>query len=987
MVEKCPAGWRNMFVVLLGVVVGGLGGCASSPNARELITDAPEPFPRLVAGSRGAAPPAPPDARLPFPDEVTPSGRVSQIYPGSGSFVGPSQVIRSGAELEGQESTTLNFESADIREVAAIVLGELLKINYVIDPAVKGSITLRTTQPLERTTLLSILEVVLEVNDAALIRSAEMVRIVPTAKALSGAGTPTVARSLGAPGFQVQVIPLRYIAADEMGKILEPLAKKQTVVRVDPRRNLIIVAGAAPDLARVNEVVSLFDVDWLQGMSFGLFPIRYTDPDTIAGEIQSVFEHQEEGFIGKLVNLIPVRRLNMLMVVSSQPRYMSEIQKWIARLDIPGEGEGRRLYVYRVQNGRAEDMADTLRELFDLEATRAPAAPPSTLAPGSVPRLVELRPGDRDSAGAESPAADVIERPAAPPPEPTATPSAGGETVVGQVNIVADKSRNALLILATPNDYSKIESALLQLDVRPLQVLLEATIVDVNLSGELSHGVQWFFEHRIPASELTDNRRDFRGEATVGLPLGFPGSLSYSIVNAADEVRALLNLLATEDKLRVVASPAVLVLDNETASIRVGDQQPISTSVVTEGGVVASSVQFKDTGVTLTVTPRVNAGGLVTLDISQELTDTGAIDDATGQRSFLQRSVDSRVALQSGESVVLGGLIRENNTRSESGVPFLHKIPVVGFLFGQKVNTVDRTELLVVLNATVVRDGGDMGGVIDEFRERMRGIFPDTEPEESEPEAGSAAPEASSVSPAAPAAAPDIRGEGAAPPIAPAAVASEPPTVETVPSMGRGATPADSAASPVVPATDPDVQGERQTTRITPSAVASESAVETAPSTGHVANPSPVTPRVAIEKPATSGWNLPPTTARHRRPGEPATTARLADSSAGGVPLGERVADQPVVRRSLRPAVSDEQPTTAADASRQKGLSEHRTLRVSSASKRSKDKSESARPAVGNKGPSGASGWRFGERKQSLDPRWQQQSTRLNAGGAPSATN
>ncbi|MDH3281123.1 MAG: type II secretion system secretin GspD, partial [Gammaproteobacteria bacterium] len=759
MFEMCPTRRHNLLIVLLGVLVGGLSGCASSPDARALITDAPEPFPRLESGSGVAAvPPPAPATDLPYPSEASPRGRMTQIYPGSGAFISQPQVIQSGADLEGQEATTLNFESADIREVAAIILGELLKINYVIDPAVQGSITLRTTQALERTTLLSILEVVLEVNGAALIRSAELVRIVPTAKALGGAGTPTVAKSLGAPGYQVQVIPLQYIAAEEMNKILAPLVKKEAMVRVDAKRNLIVVAGAAPELARVNEVVALFDVDWLQGMSFGLFPIRYTDPDTIAAEIQAVFENEEDAFIGKLVNLIPVRRLNVLMVVSSQPRYMSEIQKWIARLDVPGEGEGRRLYVYRVQNGRAEEMAATLRELFDLGGA-PPIAPPSALAPGSTPRLVELRPGDQASAGAESPAADVIQRPAAPPASASAAAGsrpAGEASVVDQVNIVADKSRNALLILATPNDYSKIESALLQLDVRPLQVLLEASIVDVNLAGELSHGVQWFFEHRIPPSELTDNRRDFRGEATVGLPLGFPGSLSYSIVNAADEIRALLNLLATEDKLRVVASPSILVLDNETATIRVGDQQPISTSVVTEGGVVATSVQFKDTGVTLTVTPRVNAGGLVTLDISQELTDTGAIDDATGQRSFLQRSVDSRVALQSGESVVLGGLIRENNTRSESGVPFLYKIPVIGFLFGQKVNTVDRTELLVVLNATVVRDGGDMGGIIDEFRERMQGIFPQSDADEpgtstqpAAPEASIAPPQASKLAPVA----------------------------------------------------------------------------------------------------------------------------------------------------------------------------------------------------------------------------------------------
>jgi general secretion pathway protein D len=633
--------------------------------------------------------------------------------------------------------------------------------------------------------MLSVLEAVLGVNGAALVYKDGLYRVVPTAQALrNGAAGADIAQPSGAPGYRVRVIPLQYIAAEEMSKILEPFVDQEQAVRVDSSRNLLVVAGSAMELEQISGIVELFDVNWLQGMSVGLLPVRHTPVEAIATELNTVLGIEEDGPARGVLRILPMQRLNAVMVITPQLKYLEDVRAWIARLDVPGDGEGRQLYVYKVQNGRAADLAGLLQELFNIE-TSGPGeeeAGPPELAPWATPKLVQLRPGDASSAGADSPATNVI-RPSPEAPPPPAAPAAAprrpggiqvgpaapgepareGETALvaelGRVSIVADPSRNSLLILAIPSDYAKLEAALQQLDVSPMQVLLEATIVDVNLSGELAHGVQWFFDHRIPQTELLDDRLDFRGFGTVGLPLGFPGTFSYSIVNAASEVRALLNILATEDKVRVVASPSVLVLDNETATIRVGDQVPISTTVVTEGGVVSNSVQFKDTGVTLDVTPQVNDSGLVTLDISQELTDTGAIDDASGQRAFLERSVRSRVAVYSNESVVIGGLIRENNSLSESGVPFLHKLPVLGFFFGQKLNTADRTELLVVLRATVVRDAHDLRKLAGEFRRRMRGIYDEDPPPPTDAEV----PAAAAAPPGALPAADDSEAEQPAP--------------------------------------------------------------------------------------------------------------------------------------------------------------------------------------------------------------------------------
>jgi general secretion pathway protein D len=416
-----------------------------------------------------------------------------------------------------------------------------------------------------------------------------------------------------------------------------------------------------------------------------------------------------------------VDRLNALMVVTPQASYLETLQTWIERLDVPTEGGGRRLYVYRVQNVRAADLAGILRDVFSLGQAQAVGRSPG-LAPGATPRIIQTRPDETPEEMAAAvravgviQGADQFDQPVGDAASTTAANN-GDAGTVGNVSIIADDTSNTLVVLASPGDYSRIESAIRQLDVMPLQVLLETTIVEVSLTGELSYGMQWFFDHN------TDDSRS--GIGSVGLPLSFPGTFSYSIVNSADEVRAILRILATEDRLRVVSAPSVLVLDNQTANIRVGNQQPVSTAIVAEGGIVSTSVQFKNTGITLDVTPRVNASGLVTLEVSQELTDVGQIDDATGQRAFLQRSIGSNVAVNNGQTIVLGGLIRENDVSSRSGVPFLHKIPVLGGLFGQRVNTNDRTELLVLLTATVIQNVTEAQGLIEEFRRKMPSLFP-----------------------------------------------------------------------------------------------------------------------------------------------------------------------------------------------------------------------------------------------------------------------
>ena len=282
------------------------------------------------------------------------------------------------------------------------------------------------------------------------------------------------------------------------------------------------------------------------------------------------------------------------------------------------------------------------------------------------------------------------------------------------VRVVADEFNNALLIYAPRREYEKVHAALQQLDVPPTQILIEASILEVTLTDEFSFGLQWAFEGGINGGRTGSGL--FNPNASGGIGPQQPG-FSYTIANRAGRVEAVLNTLAKKNLVNVISSPSLMVLDNHNAQIQVGDQQPVqSSTIVTDGGNTTSSIQYKDTGVMLDVLPSVNAGGLVTMDINQDVTDVGQVDAATGQRSFLQRAIASRVAVRSGETVVLGGLIRDNTSRGRTGLPWLQDIPWLGNLFRTTSRTNNRTELVVLITPRALQNDEQLRAVSDEMR-------------------------------------------------------------------------------------------------------------------------------------------------------------------------------------------------------------------------------------------------------------------------------
>ena len=660
-----------------------------------------------------------------LPPPVSSKGRQSILEIGTGQYVADAPPVEEVKSNPG--NITLNFQDTDIREFLNVVIKDVLNENYLIDGNVTGKVTIATARPILKDGLMTLVEDILTMNGAAITKENGLYRIMPKSQAVKGNLTPSLSQRT-ADGHSVRIIPLQYIAAQEMQKILEPFLTEGSDLRIDKKRNLVIVSGSQHEIATVLETVDVFDVDWLRGMSVGLFPLDYVEPEILKTELDSVLAaiEADDGseLLQGLVRTVPIDRLQSILLISSTPTALREVEIWVHRLDRPGKSESKRLYVYNVENARATDLGAILGQIFNSGAgeTVSALAGDTQLAPGLSPVEISVE-GNEAAAGSAADAVQPITRTAGSDGAGVALPS--GQSV----EIIADDVRNALVILATPQDYRMVELALVKLDVVPLQVLIEASIIEVSLKDDLNYGIEWFFKNSIERGNVTE------GRAT--LDLGNPGlsalspSFSYTIINNADQVRLALNVLEQESEVNVLSSPSLMVLDNQTAIINVGDEIPVparqSISNINPDSPTVNEIRFRQTGVTLTVTPRVNSGGLVTMEIKQEVsnavgTTTSEIDAPTIQ----QRQIESTVAINSGETIVLGGLIQDTQTNAESGIPILHRIPLLGKLFGQTRDEVRRTELLVMITPRVIRNRNEAKDVTEEFKRKLRGITPPT---------------------------------------------------------------------------------------------------------------------------------------------------------------------------------------------------------------------------------------------------------------------
>lgn len=619
-------------------------------------------------------------------------------------------------------TVTLNFESADLREVVKFIMTDLLARNYMLSPAVQGQVTLQTSKPIATEDLLPTLETLLKVNGAVIVDDGELLRIVPVAEANRGNLAPKVGK-IGQlkPGYEVRIIPLRYLSAAEAQKNLEPFLPAGSLLQVDAVKNILTVAGTSNELANIQQTIDTFDVDWLKGMSLGLYRLQNVTLEEVLPEIEGLFGQGGSTPFAGLFQFVPMERMNAIMVITRQASYLGEARRWLEKLDQANNGDQERLYVYRVQNGRAEDLASVLSGIFsDKKSSSTPTKTrDASVAPGQTGATASSKPTGNNA---------IAQQQAKPAVGSKSTASAGASISGAEATISADEVNNSLVIKATPTNYDLVLQALRQLDVPKLQVMLDVVVAEINLTGSLELG----FKYWLQETQRTDENPFGNTDDLQGVTLGGVGAaaidsvkdgFAYTLNNLIPgRLNFAINALAGNGLAQFLSTPSLMVLDNETATMNVGEKISISNNYTDSNGNTVNGTSYLNTGVNLNITPRVTAGGSVQMNITQTVSRQSSTKGAQGNPNVYTRNITSAVVANDGQTIVLGGLIQETADSSRSGVPLLQDLPAVGSLFRGTKRSKSRTELIVLITPHVARNAKEALRITKEFRNRMKAL-------------------------------------------------------------------------------------------------------------------------------------------------------------------------------------------------------------------------------------------------------------------------
>jgi general secretion pathway protein D len=626
-----------------------------------------------------------------------------ESYSGTGKLFGDAGASQQGPdlpEMPAGDNFTLNLLDVSVSEASKVVLGDMLGMNYSVASGLEGTITIQTSRPASAREIFALFRGALRDNRATLDKGRDGVWQV---RALSendsgGVGDVIVSREPQEPsssGLITQIVPLQYVAAGEIAKILAGVIPEQAKVSTEPGRNALLISGKAEDIRMALDVVRTFDVDWMKGMSFGLFPVKTGTPETVVTELDQVFGSAGKGSARFIAN----KRLQAVLVIAPKYTDVVRAREWIKRLDAAAASSEPQTFVYKVQNRQAKELAAILQGVYAGASTNSGTAP----APEKEAAIQEVDAAQPEEANVEAPT--VV--------------SELSDSLGAQIKVVADDANNSLVIVATANQYAQIHKTLERIDFVPQQVLLEATIAEVALNDELKFGLKWFFEKNASSAQ-------FSNLANGAVSSIFPG---FNYIYAGGDTRVALQALSSITDVNVISSPSLMVLDNRTAVLQVGDQVPVATqsAVLTSNpnSPVVNTIELKDTGVILSVTPRVNDNGSILLDIQQEVSDvvpttTSGIDSPTIQ----QRKIRTSVIVQDGSTLALGGMIQKRNKSAKSAVPMVSEIPVLGALFRSKTSDVKRTELIVLITPRVASDAAGAAMITQEFRQGMKSLAP-----------------------------------------------------------------------------------------------------------------------------------------------------------------------------------------------------------------------------------------------------------------------
>jgi general secretion pathway protein D len=741
-----------------------------------------------MAGTQNPVPaPLPLNTGINSGNEAATTPKISQ---GSGEFIRPSALGTPRPAATGNGAVTFNFENQPVQAVVKAILGDLLKQNYTIVPGVQGNISFSTSEPVDSSQALPILETLLSWTHNALVKRGGGYVVLPDKDAVAGNLVPSLGGAAPQGGMQARLFPLRYISAGEMQKLIKPFARPDAVLLADPERNLLVMSGTPDELDNYQRTVHTFDVDWLRGMSVGVFTLQHADVDEVMPQLDQMFGPKGDTPLAGMLRFLPIKRTNALVVISTQPAYLDEVGSWITKIDLGG-GNDPQLFVYDVRNIKASELAKYLAQIYtngagsggDNGGQVAPGLGSGTLGSGSNANGSSSGMGSTagsfgSSTGGGFGGSSGIGAGASGIGGSGLSSSTGSSTggfgstgsvgstgglggtgqgggasgafgssntsnassgqsyssQDGSVRISSVDSNNQLLIRARPSQWAEIQSAIQRLDNVPLQVQIETRILEVALVGDLQFGVQWYLQG------LAASTPNSSGIATSNYPgahrqiaLGSGGNqfggqpFFYSFLSSSGKFQVAVSALETDSNTKTLSAPSLVVLNNQVAHIQVGDQVPINqTSLLptTGSATTLNQVTYIPTGVILNVQPRVNPGGLVYLNIDQQVSSAGAVSAAQPNPTISQREVGTQIAVQSGQTVLLGGLIQEQNVVSDTGIPGLNRIPVLGRLFGTTDHSRTRTELIVLITPKVITNSEEARQITDDYQHDFESLAP-----------------------------------------------------------------------------------------------------------------------------------------------------------------------------------------------------------------------------------------------------------------------
>ena len=661
------------------------------------------------------------------------SGRYEMFPATTGSLLGEDQEPPPGVGAQEDGKFTVNVDQASLPEAAKLILGETLGYSYIVDPRVQGSVTLVSNGALSARELLSAFEAALRLSGAALIQSDGTFKIVALQEVLDGEmGKADLGKQVS-DGYGVNAIPLRYVNPATLMELVDSFVARSGSVRATKVGNMILIRGPAEERRALVDVILSFDVDWMKTQTASIAILENGRADDVAKKVEAVFADDTASAGPNALKIIPVPRLNGIIAIANSQAKVRRALNWIKRLDQASVTDPN-FYVYAVQNGNANDLAAILRATFtdggasagksaDVAPDRNTMAVSMSDVEGGQQQQQQQQSSTGD-AGADQKAADTGSAdqtgPITGPEDPANFDSGSGSG--SATRITPNPTNNTIVIRATPQEYRKILAMLRQIDAPATQVLINTTIAEVVLNDELRYGVQAYLDNGNIGGGFFGNDAT-RSQSGIKLKPAIPGMNFF--VGSISDPQLVIDALSGVTKVRVVSSPSVLVLENETATIKVGDQVPIQTqTLITDGGNSMNSYEYRDTGVILKVTPRVNANGVVTIELGQELSAERPADGvgAGNNPTFTQRSITSKVSVNDQQTVLLGGLISGREDGIRQTVPGANKVPVLGNLIGTTDNTARRNELIIFITPKVIRNGEEAARESQELRDKMRNL-------------------------------------------------------------------------------------------------------------------------------------------------------------------------------------------------------------------------------------------------------------------------